>query len=335
MGRTQTPHRLPILAVVLAPALLAAFAVAAFAWASARLAPHGLPLAVAGPKAALAAEQQLARDPGAFAVHYYTGEAQAVTAVRHREVYGALVITPRGATLLTAPPASPLVARLLTTTPPAGTRVVNVVSADPQDPQGIAFGASLLPLVLVGTVTGIILLTTVRTGPRRVIALLAAAALVGLVAIGITAGWLGIIPGNWGINAAVLALVVLAIAAGVAGLGALLGYPGVALGALLAVFVGNPFSGAPSAPELLPVPAGVIGQLLPPGAGQELLRSTAFFSGYGYRGHLAVLLTWAVAGLAAAWAGRAFPPHRPAPGPGDGAVAQPTPADGQRSTATV
>src|SRR5262249_53343961 len=160
-----------------------------------------------------------------FNVHYYTGEAQAVTAVRHREAYGALVITPRGATLLTAPPASPLVARLLTTTSPAGTRVVNVVPADPQDPQGIAFGASLLPLVLVGVVTGIIVLTTVRSGPRRVIALLAAAALVGLVAIGITAGWLGIIPGNWGINAAVLALVVLAIAAGVGGLGALLGYP--------------------------------------------------------------------------------------------------------------
>ena len=45
------------------------------------------------------------------------------------------------------------------------------------------------------------------------------------------------------------------------------------------IFLGNPFSGVTSAPELLPAPADWLGRLLPPGAGGTLLRSTAYFDG--------------------------------------------------------
>ena len=45
-------------------------------------------------------------------------------------------------------------------------------------------------------------------------------------------------------------------------------------------------------------PAGGIGQLLPPGAGANLLRSTGFFDGAAAGGHVAVLGAWALAGLA-------------------------------------
>jgi hypothetical protein len=62
------------------------------------------------------------------------------------------------------------------------------------------------------------------------------------------------------------------------------------------VFVGNPWSGMTSAPELLPEPAATVGQLLPPGAGGNLLRSTAFFGGAGWAGHAAVLVAWTAAG---------------------------------------
>jgi hypothetical protein len=65
------------------------------------------------------------------------------------------------------------------------------------------------------------------------------------------------------------------------------------------VFVGNPFSAAATAPELLPEPVGGLGQLLPPGAGANLLRSTGFFDGAGAAEHLAVLGVWSMAGLAA------------------------------------
>ena len=69
------------------------------------------------------------------------------------------------------------------------------------------------------------------------------------------------------------------------------------------MLVGNPWSGIPSAPELLPHAAGFIGQLLPPGAGAQSLRSTAFFDGAGAGSHLAVLLAWVALGLAAIMAG--------------------------------
>jgi hypothetical protein len=65
------------------------------------------------------------------------------------------------------------------------------------------------------------------------------------------------------------------------------------------VLIGNPFSGAATAPELLPEPVGAIGQLLPLGAGANLLRSTSFFDGAAAGGPVLVLVTWSLAGLAA------------------------------------
>jgi hypothetical protein len=80
------------------------------------------------------------------------------------------------------------------------------------------------------------------------------------------------------------------------------------------VLIGNPFSAVASAPELLPRPAGDLGQLLPPGAGGNLLRSTGLFDGAGAGGHLAVLAAWALAGVAClALAG--LRERRPAPLP--------------------
>ena len=64
------------------------------------------------------------------------------------------------------------------------------------------------------------------------------------------------------------------------------------------VLVGNPFSGVGSAPELLPEPVGAIGQLMPPGAGGNLVRSIGFFDGAAAGGYVAVLAVWASAGLA-------------------------------------
>jgi hypothetical protein len=82
---------------------------------------------------------------------------------------------------------------------------------------------------------------------------------------------------------------------------ALGGRAGAAVGALLTVLVGNPLSGVSSAPELLPAPAGALGQLLPPGAGGSPLHSTAFFDGAGAGAPLTVLAAWVVLGLALGW----------------------------------
>jgi hypothetical protein len=308
---------------------VAALAVSAFTWPAARLEPRDLPVGVAGPAPAAAAfDQRLAERGNFFDVHRYASEAHARRAIEERDVYGALVVSAEGTTLLTASAASPLVAQMLeqalAPAAPAATRVVDVVPADRDDPRGFAFNSLLLPLSLVATVTGLIVAVATRPGLGQIGGLVAAAALAALVAISIVQGWLGVLDGDWWANTGVVALIVLAIASLAAGLAALFGVPGFLLAALLMIFVGNPLSGVSTAPALLPEWASLLGQLLPPGAGGSLLRSSAFFDGNGSAGPLTVLLAWGALGLAAVWVGARLP--------GRGRAFAAHPAAGLRST---
>lgn len=82
-------------------------------------------------------------------------------------------------------------------------------------------------------------------------------------------------------------------------------------GVVIVMLVGNPFSGATSAAELLPAGWGAMGQLLPPGASVSLLRSTSYFDGAGTGMPLVVLSLWLVVGivLAVVASRRISPPH--------------------------
>ena len=160
----------------------------------------------------------------------------------------------------------------------------------------------ILPLVLAGIIGGVIVALLRRPGlGGGVLAAIAAAS--GLVTIMIVQSWLGVIEGPWLLNAGMVALAVLAIASVIAGLKALIGLPGIALGALLIVFIGNPWSGVASAPELLPK-ASLHRPAAAAGRGGNLLRNTAFFNGAGGGGRLAVPLMWTALGLGAIMAGR-------------------------------
>jgi len=305
-------HRPSPWIAVLAVPIIVAIALSTFAWSAANLEPRDLPLGVAGPAEAIGPiEAMFAERNGAFDMHRYADAAAAKKAIEDREVYGAVVAAPGDQTLLIASAASPTVAGLLRENL-AGPRatVLDVVPADPDDPRGAAFASMILPLVLAGIIGGGIVALLGRPGLRQVGILAATAATAGLVTIVMVQAWLGIIEGPWLLNAGVVALAVLAIASVIAGLTALIGLAGIALGALLIIFVGNPWSGIASAPELLPKAAGFIGQLLPPGAGGNLLRNTAFFDGAGGGGQLAVLLVWTVLGLGAIMAGAAMQRRR-------------------------
>jgi len=288
---------------------------ALFAWPSARLEPRELPVGVVGPPdAARVITQKLESDPGAFDVNAYGSETAAREAIEDREVYGAFVAGPSGAKVLTASGASPAVAQALTHAAAdvgggagAGPVVEDVAPA----PRGAALGSSVLPLLIAGILTGVIS-TLLATGVlARSALIVTGSVLSGLVATAIVQSWLDVVGGDWAANAAVLSLTVLAIASIVAGLKSLFGEAGAALGALTMVLIGNPFSAVATAPELLPRPAGGIGQLLPPGAGANLLRSTGYFDGAAAGGQIAVLAAWTCAGLAllgvAAWRLRAAP----------------------------
>ncbi|MET7650298.1 MULTISPECIES: ABC transporter permease [unclassified Streptomyces] len=297
-----------LIAVVLLVPTLAAVALWAFAWPAARTAPRDLPLGVAGPPAATARlEKELTRHEGAFEIHRYADRTAARDAVEDRTVYGAVVVTDEGPELLTASAASPVVAQLLqqavagqaAATGGAQVRTVDVVAAPAADPRGAALGASVLPLALAGIAAGAVASLLGLRGIRAVLALVGAAALVGLVAAALAHSWLGVLTGDWWAEAAVLGLSTLAVSAAVAGCAALLGTPGIGAASFVVMFLGNPFSGAASAPRMLPEPVGTIGQWLPPGAGTTLLRSVSFFDGAAATGPALTLAWWAALGLGA------------------------------------
>jgi hypothetical protein len=287
---SRTPHRPPLAAILVIPVVVAAI-LTLFAWPTAKVGPRDLPVGVAGPAAM---EQRL---DDRFDVHRYASESAARAAIEDRDVYGAFVATASGPKVLVASAASPAVAQALThAAAEAGADVEDVVASTPA---GGALASSLLPLVLAGLLTGVLAVSMTASPRRRAAVVVGGSLLAGLAATGIVQGWLDVVGGDWVANAAGLSLMVLAIAALTAGLEALIGKAGILVTALTMVFVGNPFSAVAAGPEMLPTPAGVIGQLLPPGAGGNLLRSTGFFDGAGAGQHIAVLGGWILVGFAA------------------------------------
>jgi hypothetical protein len=179
----------------------------------------------------------------------------------------------------------------------------------------------LLPLVITSILGGALLVLAVGSVPGRVAGLALFSAGGGAALAATAKGWLSILPGNYDADAAIIGLIVLAVAAPVAGLGSVAGRAGraaagVGLGAAIMLVLGNPFSGATSAPELLPSPWGQIGQWLPPGAGATLLRAVGYFNGSRAGESWAVLAAWAGAGLVLLALSAARRPGSASPGPG-------------------
>jgi len=292
-----------IVALTVALAILAI----AFALPAARSKPHDIPIGAAGPQAASGqvADMLEQHAPGAFAVTYYPGEAALRDAIRNRDVYGGISFGPDGRSLLIATGGSPMIAQMLTQmgngiAQQAGVPLHTEDLAPPtaKDPRGAGLAASALPITLAGLLPGVALVLLLR----REVWTRFAAAVVFAAGAGITiAALLRYVFGSidqsiWGV-AAGLTLGLLAAGLTMLGLGSLFGRVGLAVGALMALLLGNPLSGLNSAPEMLPSGWGTVGQWLPQGATATLLRSTAFFDGAGATTAIAVLSCWAVAGI--------------------------------------
>ena len=290
-------HRPPVAAILVVPLVVAAV-LALFAWPSSRLEPRDLPIGVAGtPAGAEALERQLGTQQGAFELHRFGTEADARAAIEDREIYGAFVASPAGPKVLMSSAGSPGVAQLLTHA--AGEQGAELEDVVTTPKAGTGLGSSVLPLVLAGVLTGVLASLAVSRGAARVGLTVAGSLLAGVAAALVADTWLGIVEGDWLVNAGAFALIFLAISAAMVGLYNLVGKAGLGIGALVMIFIGNPFSAAATAPELLPQPVGGLGQLLPPGAGANLLRSTGFFDGAGAGEHVTVLAVWVVLGVAA------------------------------------
>jgi hypothetical protein len=302
-----------IVGVVAAQALM----LFAFAWPASNGGPREVPIAVAGPPEAVGQiEQGLASVPSrdadvpAFEVVRVEDEEAATEAIMDREVYGAVVVGPSGPQLLVASAASPAVAQMLRTASAelspgeSGIAVQDVVPTAADDPTGAGLTAGVLPLVLTSAAGGLGISLLLARRSERFVAVVGLAVAAGFGSAALLKYGLGVVDGSYWELAGTVTLVVGAVAAIVAGLGAVFGRVGAGLGLAIMILLGNPFSAAASAPEFLPQPWGELGQLLPPGAGITAVRSVAYFDGAGFGQPLLVLSIWMAAGLLLVLLGR-------------------------------
>lgn len=280
----------------------------AFAWPSVRSSVHDVPIAVAGPAPAVkqitaALDQRL---PDAFEITEVADTAAAEQLIRDRKVYGAIDVSSGAPHVITASAGSTAVAQTLQSVASGlsqaqGTSkavaVRDLIPLPGDDPRGVGLAAGSLPLVMGGLLAAVLLTRLVRGTAHRVTAALAFAITGGLAVAAILQFWLGSLNGSYWANTAAIALTIAATSLSILGLESLLGYAGFGLGAATMMLIGNPLSGTTTAPEMLPGWSGALGQLLPPGAGGQLLRSTAFFDGQGITHSVIVLASWLTLGL--------------------------------------
>jgi hypothetical protein len=271
--------------------------------------PHDLPIAVVAPApVAQQLTQAFAQNaPGAFAFTTYATEADALAAVDRRDVDAALIVGPAGPRLVVAGAAGDAVAGGITTAftgafhaqgTELSVQVVHPFSTG--DPHGIVLFFLLLATLVSSVVAGALaaLGTSDRpwTVPLGIVAIYAATAgVVGTLA----AAWLAGGYGD-GLAAAMAVVALLSFAVGivVAALARLLGPAGVALGALVVVFLGLVSSGGPLGTAFLPDAYRAIAPWLPVAPAADALRGALFFGGADLAGSLLVLAGWAVLGVA-------------------------------------
>jgi len=176
---------------------------------------------VAGPAAAVQqVDQTLERlRPGAFAVRGYTDLDALTRAAAEREVYGGFVVGPQPVTVVASGGGSTVVALLteigegLAAQSGTSAEIVDVAPPAADDPRGTGFGSIVLPVFMAGAILGIAV--TQLAGRARIIAMAlpAAAAVIGAVAVGaamlvgVAAGgfwsqWLAMTAGIWAVSAA-------------------------------------------------------------------------------------------------------------------------------------
>ncbi len=297
--------------IVATAALTAVFIVTlAFLWPPLTAEPRGIDVAVAGPPAATApVTTQLSKAPVDLDVTTVGDRDALIEAIKHRDVFGGIVIGQTGPEVLVASAASPQVATALKGLAaniggPTGATVTDVVPLSADDPNGTALGAAGFPLVLASVLGGVLCSLLVRGRSRRLGYVAGFAVAGGLLLSAVLGSWFGILPGSYWALAGALALAIAAGSGLVVGLNSLLGQAGIGVAALLLVLVGNPMSGAAMPWQFLPSPWGSVGQWFPPGASSTLLRDVAYFPDAPTGFPVTVLIVWALVGLALIVVGR-------------------------------
>lgn len=173
-----------------------------------------------------------------------------------------------------------------------------VVPLSASDTSGSGIAIAAFPLVMGGTIGGVLSLTLIKGTWRRFATATLYAVIAGAVTALILSTWFGFIPGDFATLWAAFGATYLATASFMIGMGALLvPAAGLGLGAVVTMFIGNPISGASMPSAFLPGAWGQIGQMMVPGASSTLLRSIAYFPEAATSGQWLVLGSWIAFGL--------------------------------------
>lgn len=283
---------------------------------------RGLPVAVVG-SAAERFQAQVDRSSDAVATRAFTDRRKALDALGEQDVYAVLLAGPDGSLELhlasagsgaAAESLTQVYGRISTST---GTPLE--VFDDHPLPATDSRGISPFYLV-VGWVVGGYLVSTLlsfiagshprpRRGRIRVLALLAYAVASGIGGAVIVGPVLGVWHHDLVPLAALGVLVVFGASVTAAALSALFGAVGTGLTILLLVVLGNPGSGGPFAPEMLPDPFREMHTWLLTGAATTAARAIVYFDGRGAAVPYLVLLLWSGIGsvlylVSITWRGR-------------------------------
>ena len=173
-----------------------------------------------------------------------------------------------------------------------------VVPLSEGDSSGSGIAISAFPLVIGGILGGSFSALRVNGTWRRFATATLYAVIGGALTALILSTWFGFIPGDFATLWAAFGATYLATAFFIVGVGALSSpLIGLAVGAVITMFIGNPISGASMPSVFLPGVWGQIGQMMVPGASSTLLRSIAYFPEAATSSQWLVLGSWIAFGL--------------------------------------
>lgn len=289
------------------PLALAAFIVVlatAFAWPTSHLEPRDVPIALTGSTHFVTTTTRALDDraPGAFDITVAPTDAEGRAMLDDNEVDGVFEEGSTGPELVLGAAGRPAVAALLTSVEDqlrggAGASLVtDEVAAPRDDPQSAVFTAAALPTVLGAIAVGAVLASSKGSRHDRLVRTAVVAVLSGIGLTLVLDTWLGALDGSWWALAGCYALGVGGIVAAINGLAHHFGRVGLVVGAATVMLLGNPLSGATSAPEMLPGGWSALGQILPPGALTNAVRAVGFYDDNGASSSVLILGAWALVG---------------------------------------
>lgn len=321
-AQLRRPHtKWPIAASLgIAGSLVVLVIVLAFLWPTKTTSAHNVPVSIVGPAAAVAALEGgvAAQSPGTFDFLEAGGRAEAIAQIEDRETYGAIILTEGRAApeVLTAPAAGTAATQMLNgvaaqlqaqlthqvaaaggNTAAAKTSITPILPLSDSDPSGSGLTAASFPLTIGGMIGGVLISLLVVGSMRRLAALAGFGVAAGLALALVLQKWFEFLQGDFWVNAAAIALSVVATASFIVGCTSLLGTKGISIGSVLTMLVGNPLSAAGAPWQFLPEPWGVVGQFFVPGASNWLIRSLSYFPDANLAPQWWILSIWAAVGL--------------------------------------